>query len=77
MINNYSASTYNIYENTLLTELQCWSNHLTELDLSRNTKLTNVLLGVQEVSGLKVKAVDNGYQVCLKDYVSNVENISV
>ena len=66
-----------VSKNEKLTRLQCWGNKLTELDLSNNKALTQVLLGVQEADGLKVKATLEGYEVCLKDYVSNLENIDI
>ncbi len=66
-----------VTNNLYLTRLDCYNNHLTELDLSKNTALTEVLLGVQEADGLKVKAVPEGYEVCLNDYVSDVNNIDI
>ena len=68
-------SELDLTNNHQLNRLECWGNHLTELDLSQNPALTQVLLGVQEVEGLKVKHVSEGYEVSLKDYVSHIENI--
>ena len=65
----------NVSNNTLLTEFECWSNHLTELDLSKNKALTRVLLGVQELNGLRINKTPEGYTFNLKDYVSKLENV--
>ena len=65
----------NVSNNTLLTEFECWSNHLTELDLSKNKALTRVLLGVQDLNGLKINKTLEGYTFNLKDYVSKLENV--
>ncbi len=66
-----------VSNNISLTTLICNDNHLTELDLDTNTKLENVTCSPQETTGLSVKATNDGYEVCLKDYVKNVENIDV
>ncbi|MBQ7561979.1 MAG: putative Ig domain-containing protein [Synergistaceae bacterium] len=62
---------------TSLTALNCSDNNLTELDLSKNHKLNFIDAKYQVSNKLKVNAVTNGFEVCLKDYVSKLEYIDI
>ncbi len=71
-----------VSKNTALTHLGCGYNELTELGVSKNTALTDytghsaVDYCNQKRSGLKVKKTSEGYyEVDMKDYVSQLENI--
>ncbi|MBQ9580976.1 MAG: hypothetical protein IJQ63_12295 [Synergistaceae bacterium] len=66
-----------VTQNPALTALYCDNNHITELDLSRNKALTEVHCYGQTAKGLIVKATDKGYEVDIKDYVKNLENLDV
>ena len=71
-LDKFDAST-----NTALIDLDVRNCRLTELDLSNNNALTTVQCSNQQTTGLKVKAVPEGYEVCLNDYVSNIDNIDL
>ena len=75
---NNHLESLDVSRNTALIYLECRNNHLTELYLGSNTSLrqiSNSLLSEQERKDLKLNKTSEGYEVNMKDYVADPENV--